>query len=88
MAITALVQRSGRFREVPFEEVVPGDVIGLSAGTLIAADARLLSSRDLSVVESALTGESLPAEKRVEIPASGQASQDQAHNAVFMGTSV
>lgn len=88
VAVTALVQRSGRFREIPLEEVVPGDVLGLSAGTLIAADALLLSSKDLSVVESALTGESLPAEKRVETPEPGQNDLAQAHNAVFMGTSV
>ncbi|HEV3384194.1 MAG TPA: magnesium-translocating P-type ATPase [Gemmata sp.] len=49
--------------EVPIRELVPGDVIHLSAGDLIPADVRVLSAKDLFVSQSSLTGESLPVEK-------------------------
>ncbi len=49
--------------EVPFEELVPGDVIHLSAGDMVPADVRLLASKDLFVSQSGLTGESMPVEK-------------------------
>ncbi|MGE3622826.1 MAG: magnesium-translocating P-type ATPase [Bdellovibrionales bacterium] len=55
-------RRSKRL-EVPIEELVPGDIIWLSAGDLIPADLRILSARDLFVNQSALTGEALPVEK-------------------------
>ncbi|MBL6613911.1 MAG: magnesium-translocating P-type ATPase [Reyranella sp.] len=51
------------FREVPVDQVVPGDVVRLSAGDMIPADLRLLEAKDLFVNQSALTGESMPAEK-------------------------
>ncbi len=49
--------------EVPLQEVVPGDIVLLSAGDMISADVRLLSSRDLFVSQAALSGEALPIEK-------------------------
>ena len=63
VAPTATVRRDGAWREVPRRELVPGDVIRLSAGDLVPADARLLEARDLHVQQAALTGESVPAEK-------------------------
>src|SRR5260370_12825166 len=60
---TATVLRDGKWREIPLRNVVPGDVFRLSAGDLVPADARLLESRDLSVQQSMLTGESLPVDK-------------------------
>jgi P-type Mg2+ transporter len=48
---------------VPIRELVPGDLVRLSAGDLIPADVRLISSRDLFVSQAALTGEALPVEK-------------------------
>jgi Mg2+-importing ATPase len=60
---TATVCRDGAWLETPLRNVVPGDVFRLSAGDLVPADARLLESRDLSVQQSMLTGESLPADK-------------------------
>src|SRR5438552_7558469 len=60
---TATVLRDGAWVEMPVRNVVPGDVFRLSAGDLVPADARLLESRDLSVQQSMLTGESLPADK-------------------------
>ena len=51
------------FAEIPIEEIVPGDIVGLSAGDMIPADIRLLSTKDLFVNQSALTGEAMPVEK-------------------------
>ncbi|HKE11992.1 MAG TPA: magnesium-translocating P-type ATPase [Myxococcota bacterium] len=50
-------------REVPFEELVPGDIVHLSAGDMVPADLRILKSKDLFVTQSVLTGEALPVEK-------------------------
>src|SRR5689334_17643295 len=80
VAQLATVVRDGREREIPFREVVVGDVIRLKAGDLVPADARLLAARDLFMNEALLTGESLPSEKQVG--ARGQAPP------VFRGTSV
>lgn len=63
VADTATVLRDGAYREVSRRDLVPDDVIRLSAGDLVPADARLLEARDLHVNEAALTGESLPVEK-------------------------
>jgi magnesium-transporting ATPase (P-type) len=60
---TATVLRDGTWIETPVRNVVPGDVFRLPADDLVPADARLLESRDLSVQQSMLTGESLPADK-------------------------
>jgi P-type E1-E2 ATPase len=60
---TATVLRDGAWQETPLRNVVPSDVFRLSAGDRIPADARLGESRDLSVQQSTLIGESLPAAK-------------------------
>ncbi len=86
VAPSATILRDGLWKEAPRRDVVPGDLVRLSAGDLVPADARLLQSRDLYVQQSALTGESLPAEKEVtEDPATTKAD---ARNMVFLGTSV
>lgn len=59
----ALVRRNGEAKEVNSYEVVPGDILILDAGRFISADIRLIESADLQVEESALTGESVPADK-------------------------
>ena len=61
--ITAAVTRSGRSSERPVRDIVPGDIISLSAGDLVPADCLFLKGHDLFLNESALTGESLPAER-------------------------
>ena len=58
--VTATVIRGGPAREVPLSELVPGDIVRLSAGDMIPADLRLLSSKDLFIIQASLTGESLP----------------------------
>src|SRR5271157_4269370 len=64
VAPTATVLRDGKWQELRRRDVVPGDVVRLSAGDLVPADARLLESRDLYIQQAALTGESLPVEKQ------------------------
>jgi Mg2+-importing ATPase len=88
VALTASVVRDGATRDVPVTELVPGDVIKLTAGSLVPADARLLEENDLHVRESALTGESLPIEKDAADLAGDTHAVADALNSVFMGTSV
>jgi len=86
VAPTATVLRDGEWKDIERREVVPGDIVRLSAGDLVPADARLLLARDLYIQQAALTGESLPAEKEATgEPASTNA---EARNMVFLGTSV
>jgi Mg2+-importing ATPase len=85
---TATVRRDGKLQELPFADLVPGDVIALSAGDLVPADCRLLKSRFLAVNQAALTGESLAVDKEavdLEQPVEDVAD---ARNAVFLGSSV
>jgi Mg2+-importing ATPase len=86
VAPTATVLRDGKWQETLRNDVVPGDVVRLSAGDLVPADARLLESRDLYIQQAALTGESLPVEKQ----ARGEqvSTRPDAENMVFLGTSV
>ena len=92
VAPKATLLRDGKWSELPWREIVPGDVFRLSAGDLVPADARLLQAKDLHVNQAALTGESLPVEK--EAAAKGAmletASENSANDrhAVFLGTSV
>ena len=87
VAPTATVERDGAWQEIPIRLVVPGDVFRLSAGDLIPADGRLIESRDLSVQQALLTGESLPVDKHAgQDGAPGVASNEAA--LVFLGTSV
>jgi Mg2+-importing ATPase len=81
------VRRDSIEKEIPVDEVVPGDIIVLNAGDIIPADCFIVHSNDLHVNESILTGESFPAEKfagdcKVTAPLS------KVTNAVFKGTSV
>ena len=86
VAPTAAALRDGAWQEIPRESLVPGDIIRLSAGDLVPADARLLESRDLYVQQAALTGESLPVEK--EAQGEEVSTRPDARNMVFLGTSV
>jgi len=60
VATTATVLRDDVKKEVKLSEVVPGDIVYLSAGDIAPADARVISAKDLFVNQSALTGESFP----------------------------
>jgi len=72
MTTEALVLRAGEQVRVSATEIVPGDVVLLQAGDKVPADLRLIRGRDLQIDESALTGESLPVEKRPETVAHDQ----------------
>ena len=82
---TTDVIRDGKQVEVPLEEIVPGDIVVLAAGSLIPADVRILSAKDFFVTQSALTGESMPVEKSAELPAAGKTPLESP-NACFMGS--
>ena len=85
VAPTSTVLRDGRWVELPRRELVRGDLLHLSAGDLVPADARLVAANALHVVESALTGESFPVEKEIGAPsAPGSVSAGW----VYAGTSV
>ena len=87
LRVTAL--RDGDPREVLAAEIVPGDIIWLSAGSLIPADCRLLESRDLYVNEAMLTGESYPAEKLAQDRQDSRTTSAAfPANGIFMGSSV
>ena len=81
------VVRDGAVRSIPTEEVVVGDVLALRAGDVIAADARVMSSRDLLVDEAALTGESYPRHKTSPTVAAEAEPKDRS-SAVFQGSHV
>ena len=76
--------------ELPIAELVPGDIVVLSAGDMIPADCRVLSAKDLFLSQAAMTGESLPIEKFVEAHAAAGAGDSvlDAANLLFMGTNV
>ncbi|HVN74363.1 MAG TPA: magnesium-translocating P-type ATPase, partial [Methanoregula sp.] len=83
----AEVLRDGEKQELPITVLVPGDVIVLSAGDIVPADARVLSSKDLFVNQSALTGEPFPVGKEPGVAAPGTPLAE-AENYLFLGTSV
>lgn len=88
VSVRARVLRDSTTTTLPVSQVVPGDVVLLSAGDLVPADGLLLEARDFFVNQSLLTGEAFPVEKRpCVLPASANDVQE-ATNAVFMGTSV
>jgi Mg2+-importing ATPase len=85
--IKSSVLRGGQPQTVPSEQVVPGDVVMLSAGSLIPADGVVLEAKDFFVNQAVLTGETFPVEKEPSVvPAN--ASLAERTNCVFMGTSV
>ena len=88
VAPTATALRDGKWIETPRRNLVPGDMIRLTAGDLVPADARLVQATDLHVQQAALTGESLPVEKNADDLDAPTESFAEAHNSVFLGTSV
>ncbi|MEP6511731.1 MAG: magnesium-translocating P-type ATPase [Dokdonella sp.] len=73
--------------EIPIEQLVPGDVVHLSAGDMIPADLRLLGAKDLFINQSALTGESMPVEKFAGIDVDASVPLES-RNLCFMGSNV
>ncbi|BAI62051.1 magnesium-transporting P-type ATPase [Methanocella paludicola SANAE] len=85
--VKAQVLRDGREADVPFEVIVPGDVLVLNAGDGIPGDCLILESRDLFVDEAALTGETYPVEKVVKV-LPPETPLSKRVNSLFMGTHV
>jgi Mg2+-importing ATPase len=85
--IKAAVLRDGSSKEIPVEEIVPGDIVILNAGDIVPGDGLVQESKDLFVDEAMLTGETFPAEKVVGLlPA--ETPLGQRTNALWMGTHV
>ena len=85
---TARVRRDGSEAEIPAEEVVIGDVVLLAAGDEVPADGRIVEASALQIDESALTGESVPASKGIEIPAGTDLAPGEQTDMAFMHTPV
>jgi Mg2+-importing ATPase len=88
VALRTRVWRDGTTQEIAVTAVAPGDVVLLSAGDRVPADARVLEARDFFVNQGLLTGESYPVEKHPCMLAADATELQQALNAVFMGSSV
>jgi len=86
-APTAKVMRNGKEMKIPAKEVVPGDILLLEAGDILAADSRIIEVSNLQIDESSLTGESVPSKKVTEPFKEGTSVADQ-ENMAFMGTVV
>jgi Ca2+-transporting ATPase len=87
-ASTARVIRDGHALDVAADKVVPGDLLVLSRGTRIVADARIVESVRLDVDESALTGESIPAAKRPDPLLREDTPLADRTNMIYRGTTV
>ena len=89
---TAVIRSDAGRYEIDMRQIVPGDIIYLAAGDMIPADMRLISAKDLFVSQSALTGESLPMEKRAEIEYNNENEKTMSitdiENICFLGTNI
>ena len=83
----AKVIRDGRKQEIPAKDVVPGDILELEAGDMVAADGRILHNYSLQVNESSLTGESTNVDKQ-EMALNGEAALADRTNMVYSGSLV
>src|ERR1043165_1334195 len=88
ISVHATVLRDGQPQEVPIGRLVPGDVVQLAAGDMIPADVRLLSCKDLFLIQGSLTGESFPVEKFAAQEDAAGRSQMELTNVCYLGTSV
>ena len=82
------VIRDGMKQEILSKDIVPGDILFLEAGDLIAADGRIIENHSLQVNESSLTGESLAVEKNAEVLSDDEIPLSDRKNMVFGGTLV
>jgi Ca2+-transporting ATPase len=85
--VSAKVRRDGQAKEVPAEEIVPGDVVLVDGGDVVTADLRLFEASKLQANESALTGESVPVGKRTE-PVADETPLAERSSMLFKGTAV
>jgi len=88
VSVRTTVVRDGKNHDIPVADVVPGDIVVLSAGDLVPADGVVLEARDFFVKQALLTGEAYPVEKKSTVPSADATDLQDAANAVFAGTSV
>ena len=88
MKATARVRRDGAESAIPAEQVVPGDVVIISAGDEVPADGRIIAASALQIDESALTGESVPAPKEADTLSGAELGPGEQSNMAFMNTPV
>ncbi len=83
------VRRKGKLEQISAEDLVPGDIVILSEGDRIPADGRIIESVNLNIDESALTGESVPVEKKADrMTDEAAVAVADRHNMAFMGSAV
>ena len=85
---TATAVRDGKEAEVPLKSLVPGDIVRLSAGDMVPADVRVLSAKDLFLNQAALTGESMPVERKADVASADVQSPLELPNICFLGSNV
>ena len=84
----AEVIRDGRQQKIPARELVPGDIVLLETGNYIPADVRLIDAVNLKIEEAALTGESVPTEKRADVVLDREIPLGDRRNTAYMSTVV
>jgi Mg2+-importing ATPase len=88
ISVKATVLRDGCAVELPISQLVPGDIVELCAGDMIPADVRLITCKDLFVIQASLTGEPFPVEKFTAAEAVENQSPLDLKNVCYLGTSV
>ena len=87
LQLNCQVIRDGKESTIPTNQVVPGDILRLSAGSLIPADGLIIECDDFNVNQSILTGEALPVDKTIGILPENASLQERS-NSLFTGTTV
>lgn len=85
--LKARVIREGYEKEIDVENIVPGDIVVFEAGNKISCDGRIIEANNLSIIEAALTGESLPSDKSINLVSEKSPLADR-ENMIYMGTQV
>jgi len=88
ISVRATVLRDGQPKEEPIGRLVPGDLVELCAGDMVPADVRLISAKDLFIMQASLTGESYPVEKFAVREELGERSPLELKNVCYLGTSI
>lgn len=88
VSIKASVLRNSIIKEIPLEELVPGDIVHLAAGDMVPADVRLLSAKTLAINQATLTGESMPVYKNADIDTANVSNPIDLSNICLMGSNV